>query len=446
MTGVQTCALPISHPTGDTGWGGEISLDLDMVSAACPTCKIILVEADSASNADLGAAVNAAAALGANAISNSYGGSEDNTVTSTDTEYYNHPGIIITASSGDNGYGVEYPASGQYVLGVGGTSLTSSTSPRGWAEAAWSSGGSGCSAYESKPSFQKDPGCAKRTVADVSAVADPNTGVAVYDTYGGASAGASGWEVYGGTSAASPLVAAILVAAGKGNITNAWPYANAADFYDVTTGSNGTCNKNTSYLCTAGAGYDGPTGLGTPNGAAIAAGSGSSSSSSSSSSSTSTSSSSGTTSSSSTSSSTSSTSTSSSSSTSSSGGGTCSHPICDTGSKLTTSCDPCAAKICASDTFCCSSSWDSVCLGEVASICGETCGGGGTSSSSSSSSTSSSSGGTCTHPVCDAGAKLKSTCNTCAEDICSQDSYCCTTKWDSVCVSEVGSICGETCK
>ena len=361
-------------PSGDTGWGGEISLDLDMVSAACPGCKIILVEASSASNSDLGTAVNAAAALGANAISNSYGGSESSSDASYDSEYYNHPGIIITASSGDNGYGVEYPAAGEYVLGVGGTSLTTSTSPRGWAEAAWSDGGSGCSAYTSKPSFQKDTGCAKRTVADVSAIADPNTGVAVYDTYGGASAGASGWEVYGGTSAASPLVAAILVAAGKGSVTNGWPYANAADFYDVTSGSNGSCSSSAKYLCTAGAGYDGPTGLGTPNGTAIKGSSGTSSSSSSSTSSTSSSSSSsssGTTSSSS-SSSTSSTSSSSSSS-SSSGGGTCSHSLCTTGTKLKSGCNACVTDICDVDPYCCHNKWDSVCEGEVGSICGETC-------------------------------------------------------------------------
>ncbi len=313
-------------PTADSGWAGEISLDLDMVSAACPACKILLVEATSASNSDLGTAVNTAASLGADAISNSYGGGEDSSVTSTDSEYYNHPGVIITASSGDNGYGTSYPASGAHVIGVGGTSLAKSSSPRGWAEGAWSSGGSGCSAYSLKPTFQKDTGCAKRTVADISMVADPNTGVAVYDTYGGSKAGATGWVVYGGTSAASPLVAAILVAAGKGGIDNSWPYANTGDFYDVTSGSNGTCSSSAKYLCTAGAGYDGPTGLGTPNGAAIAGGSGSSSSSSSSSSTSTSSSSSSSTS--------SGTSSSSSSSTSSSGGGgSCSHTECSTGAK-----------------------------------------------------------------------------------------------------------------
>jgi hypothetical protein len=442
-------------PSPDSGWAGEISLDLDMVSAACPSCKIILVEANSATNDDLGAAVNAAAALGANAISNSYGGSEDSSVTTDDTEYYDHPGIIITASAGDSGYGTEYPASGAHVIGVGGTTLAQSSSPRGWAEGAWADGGSGCSSYVTKPSFQKDTGCAKRTVADVSAVADPNTGVAVYDTYGGSAAGATGWIVVGGTSAASPLVASILVAAGKSGIDNSWPYANVADFYDVTTGSNGTCSSSAKYLCTAGPGYDGPTGLGTPNGKAIASGSSGSSSSSSSTSSTSTSSSStsassssGKSSSSSSSGGTTSSSSSSSSSSTSSSGGTCSHPICSQGSSLTSSCNACATKICASDPYCCNTLWDNVCVGEVGSICGESCGGGGgsgSSSSSSSSTSTSSSGGTCSHGICNSGIKLKPGCDPCAADVCSYDPYCCATLWDNICVSEVGSVCGETC-
>jgi subtilase family serine protease len=367
-------------PTGDSGWGGEISLDLDMVSAACPNCKILLVEASSASNDDLGTAVNTAASMGAAAISNSYGGSEDSTVTTTDTQYYNHPGIIITASSGDGGYGVEYPASGEYVLGVGGTTLAKSSSTRGWAEGAWNSGGSGCSAYVAKPSFQKDTGCAKRTVADVSAVADPNTGVAVYDTYGGASAGASGWEVYGGTSAASPLVAAILVATGHGTMTNGFPYANTGDFYDVTTGSNGSCGG--SYLCTAGVGYDGPTGWGTPNGEALlgggssSSGSGAATSSSGSGTSTGSGGTGGAGSGSATSSGSGSGSTSASSTTSSGSGGgngTCSHAICSIGKKLKDGCDSCVTKICKKDDYCCATKWDDVCVSEVSSICDDSC-------------------------------------------------------------------------
>src|SRR6267142_2077150 len=139
-------------PTPDVGWAQEISLDLDMVSAACPQCKILLVEASSASIADLGAAVNRAAAMGAVAISDSYGGPEFSTENTTDSQFYNHPGVLLTVSSGDNGFGVEFPAASPHVLAVGGTSLTKSSSPRGWVEGAWSGAGSGCSNFEPKPS------------------------------------------------------------------------------------------------------------------------------------------------------------------------------------------------------------------------------------------------------------------------------------------------------
>jgi subtilase family serine protease len=246
-------------PKANASWGQEISLDVDMVSAICPNCKILLVEANSASTADLDTAVDTAAALGANAISNSYGGAENSS--SANDQHYNHPGVAITASSGDNGYGVEAPASSQYVTAVGGTHLTHSGS--GWSETAWSGAGSGCSAYVAKPSWQKDTGCANRTVADVSAVADPNTGVAVYDSYG--HHGGVGWMVFGGTSVASPIVASVFALAGTG-LAPSTPYANTSSLNDVTSGSNGSCGG--TYLCTAGAGYDGPTGLGTPHGVA----------------------------------------------------------------------------------------------------------------------------------------------------------------------------------
>src|SRR5712691_9669384 len=142
-------------PSGNTGWGQEIDLDIEMVSAICPQCKILLVEANSNGFTDLGAAVNRAAAMGATAISNSYGTSgEFNGETSYDS-YYNHTGIAVTASSGDNGYGVEFPAADNHVVAVGGTSLTrDSTTLRGWSESAWSGAGSGCSSYFAKPSWQ----------------------------------------------------------------------------------------------------------------------------------------------------------------------------------------------------------------------------------------------------------------------------------------------------
>ncbi|MFE9369375.1 putative Ig domain-containing protein [Streptomyces sp. NPDC006711] len=259
-----------NYPTADSGWAGEISLDVDMVSAVCPQCHILLVEANSANMDDLGTAVNRAVAMGAKYVSNSYGGSEDSTDPSSDSSYFNHPGVAITVSSGDSGYGVEYPAASQYVTSVGGTSLSRASNSRGWSESVWgtSSGGegagSGCSAYDPKPSWQKDTGCAKRTVADVSAVADPATGLAVYDSYQ-----ASGWNVYGGTSASSPIIAGVYALAGTpaANTTPAsYPYAHTSALNDVTSGANGSCSP--SYLCTAGSGYDGPTGLGTPNGTA----------------------------------------------------------------------------------------------------------------------------------------------------------------------------------
>lgn len=252
------------YPRANGGWAQEISLDLDMVSAICPNCHILLVEASTNSLTNLGTAVNEAAKLGANAISNSYGGGESSNDTSYDSTYYNHPGIVVTASSGDSGYGVQYPAASQYVTAVGGTSLTRASNSRGWSETAWSGAGSGCSAYDPKPSWQTDSGCSRRTVADVSAVADPNTGVSVYDSF--SYQGQSGWLVFGGTSVASPIIASVSALAGnESSVTyGSYPYSHTSSLNDVTSGSNGSCGG--SYLCTAGPGYDGPTGLGTPNG------------------------------------------------------------------------------------------------------------------------------------------------------------------------------------
>jgi subtilase family serine protease len=257
-------------PAGNTGWGQEIDLDIEMVSAVCPNCKILLVESDSNSFTDLGAAVNEAYALGATAISNSYGGGEFFGESSYGGAY-NHPGVAVTASSGDGGYGVEVPAAYNTVVAVGGTSLTTSLTTRGWSETAWSGAGSGCSQLISKPSWQKDSACGRRTVADVSAVADPNTGVAVYDSYG--SSGGANWYVFGGTSVASPIIASVYSLAGNASSVNyaaQLPYGSPSSLFDVTSGSNGNCSKrrntSTKYLCTAGPGYDGPTGLGTPNG------------------------------------------------------------------------------------------------------------------------------------------------------------------------------------
>jgi subtilase family serine protease len=252
-----------SYPSSNTGWAEEISLDLDMVSAICPNCHILLVESSSASFASLGTAVNTAASLGANTVSNSYGGSESSSESSY-ASYYNHSGVVITASSGDGSYGVEVPAAYKTVVAVGGTSLSRSSSTRGWTETAWSGAGSGCSGYITKPTWQTDSGCSRRTVADVSAIADPNTGVSVYDTYGNV----GGWLVFGGTSVSSPIIASVYALAGNASSVNAASslYSHTGNLYDVTSGSNGSCSP--SYLCTATTGYDGPTGLGTPNGTA----------------------------------------------------------------------------------------------------------------------------------------------------------------------------------
>ncbi len=254
-----------NYPRSNGGWAQEISLDLDMVSATCPNCNILLVEADSNSFADLGAAVNRAAVTpGVSAISNSYGGSD--AADSTYGSYYNHPGIAITASTGDAGYGVEYPASSHYVTAVGGTSLNTAGNARGWTESAWSGAGSGCSQLNSALSGQAsaDTGCSGRAVADVSAVADPYTGVAVYDST--RYQGQSGWMVFGGTSASAPIIASVYGLAGNhSSVDNNYPYSHASSLFDVTSGSNGSCSP--SQLCTARTGWDGPTGLGTPNGA-----------------------------------------------------------------------------------------------------------------------------------------------------------------------------------
>ena len=257
------------YPPANADWDGEISLDLDMVSAVTPEAHILLVEADDDSSTSLAGSVDEAVALGAKFVSNSYGSDytsapgsgEDPSDTTTMDAYYDHPGVAVIASAGDSGYGVGYPAASQYVTSVGGTSLTRDPgSARGWSETAWSGTGSGCSLYEPKPAFQHDSGCAMRSVADVSAVADPNTGVAVYED-------GIGWGVYGGTSVASPVIAGVYADAGTpaaGTYPNSYPYAAGTGLNDVTSGSNGDCT--TGYQCNAVAGYDGPTGLGTPDG------------------------------------------------------------------------------------------------------------------------------------------------------------------------------------
>jgi subtilase family serine protease len=266
------------------GWEPEIALDVEMVSAICPNCHILLVEANSADEAvatsnpvqtsDLGASVDTAVRLGATEVSNSYGtvGPEPNQ-TFFD-HYYNHPGVAITASSGDEDYGTIWPAASPYVTSVGGTELVRDpTTKRGWSESVWGSlwpgvlpdeaegTGSGCSIWEPKPAWQHDAGCSGRTVADVSAVAD---NVAIYDS----SPEVGGWGVVAGTSIASPVIASVYALAGnaKSVVYGSYPYSHQTSFHDITEGSNFTPSSVCGYLCTAEPGYDGPTGVGTPNG------------------------------------------------------------------------------------------------------------------------------------------------------------------------------------
>ncbi len=240
----------------NAGWAEEESLDVDMVSAICPHCKILLVEAASNSTSALSTAEKYATAH-ASYVSNSWSGNEGTKRFDAD---YSVTGVAITAATGDNGYNAtaQWPAILPSVIGVGGTSLAS-VSPR--LETAWSGAGSGCSKIYAKPSFQSgiSTGCSERAQADSSAVADPYTGVAVYDSFH-----ESGWLVFGGTSVATPITASVFALAGKTSTNDpANLYSNSSNLNDVSGGINGGCGAP---LCIAGQGWDGPTGLGSPNG------------------------------------------------------------------------------------------------------------------------------------------------------------------------------------
>ena len=256
----QTSPLPSTAPRNDD-WTVEAALDLDMASAACPTCKLLFVEAQDDQGDGLFIAQNGAVSAGANVVSNSWGGPDDGSSPSYET-YFNHAGVGIFVATGDSGYNrtPDYPSTSAYVTGVGGTSLQPSSGSRGWSESAWRSGGSSCSTTIAKPSFQGNTSCSGRAASDVAAVGDPNTGVTVYNADSG------GWIVIGGTSAASPLVAGIYAATGHGGEAPSFAYGHAGMYWDVTSGSNGSCGAP---LCQAGSGWDGPTGVGTPNAAML---------------------------------------------------------------------------------------------------------------------------------------------------------------------------------
>ncbi|MFE6972682.1 carboxypeptidase regulatory-like domain-containing protein [Streptomyces sp. NPDC057682] len=254
------------YPADDPGWATETSLDLDAVSAACPNCKILLVQGDDNSLDNLGAAVETAVRLGAKFVSNSYGVDGEGADQTLYDHYYDHPGVVITVSSGDTGHVQSWPSTNPNVVSVGGTRLSAAPgTERGWTETAWASAGSGCSRFEATPAYQEgiETGCDTRSTSDISADADPASGLGVYDTVGN-----DGWLQVGGTSLSAPLVAAMYAVAGDpapSTYPVTYPYAYTGDsgLNDVTEGANDSCGDVT---CTAGPGYDGPTGLGTPNG------------------------------------------------------------------------------------------------------------------------------------------------------------------------------------
>jgi hypothetical protein len=276
-------ALPLPEPEGE--WATEVSIDVQMAHAICQSCHILLVETNTEEFSDLAEGVNAAVSHGATEVSNSYGAAEKSSLKELESTHFNHPGTVITASSGDCGYlnklcpevapGAEFPADSPHVISVGGTSVHQSGST--WTSTAWEEGGSGCSVVFDAPFWESGvanyaaTGCGSgRAEADVSAVGDPNTGVDVYDSTPEFPGGPTGWGVWGGTSVASPIVAAEFALAG-GSQGVSYPSATiyghageASDFYDVLSGSNGKCASET--ICEAVAGFDGPTGLGSPVG------------------------------------------------------------------------------------------------------------------------------------------------------------------------------------
>ncbi|WP_410633031.1 S8 family serine peptidase [Amycolatopsis sp. cmx-4-83] len=262
---VNQQGAPAPLPAASFGWALESTLDVSMVSAACPSCRILVVEGNSPGFADLAETEDTAVRLGAKVVSNSYGAREGGAPLAY-ASHYQHPGVTVVASSGDAGFtAASYPAVLPSTVAVGGTTLARDPdSARGWAESAWEYGGSGCSAYIAKPAWQKDSHCGKRTVADIAAAADS---LAVYNTDAG------GWLPVNGTSASAPFVAGLYGRSGHaGAAQPADLYAHAGQFVDITTGTNdptGTGKKcGGDYLCVAGPGYDAPTGAGTPNGLA----------------------------------------------------------------------------------------------------------------------------------------------------------------------------------
>jgi len=261
-----------SYPKGNAGWGVEIDLDTQMVSAGCPKCTIYLIEAKNSEWSNLETAEKEAVKLGATIVSNSYSGS------GASESDYDTSGITYVASAGDSGYGLYDPATFQHVVAAGGTVLSQGGGSRGWTDVVWNLGGSECSGGcgsgggcsstdEAKPSWQSDPDCSYRTGADVAAVA---WNVALYISYGYT----PGWYTVGGTSVSSPLLSSVFALAGNSTSqTGGETFWNnkGAGLYAVTSGSLRDCPSNvkTTYLCEAGTGQFGNfsgDGWGVPDG------------------------------------------------------------------------------------------------------------------------------------------------------------------------------------
>jgi hypothetical protein len=281
---INQAGNPSPLPKKQGEWAGEISIDVQMARAICQSCRILLVETNSEEFSDLGKGVNAAVNAGASVVSNSYGGPEQSSYTSLGATYFDHPGVVVAASSGDCGYlnkaclgehAANFPADSPDVVSVGGTSLSESKAT--WSSTVWNEGGSGCSKFFSAAPWQSSvanfgaTGCASgRSVADVAAIGDPETGVDVYDSTPEGGGSPTGWGVWGGTSVASPIVAAEFALAGGARQVSypaATLYPHLGDsgaLYDVVAGSNGSCAGASE--CKAVAGYDGPTGVGSPLG------------------------------------------------------------------------------------------------------------------------------------------------------------------------------------
>jgi hypothetical protein len=324
-------------PNDTTGWTTEQALDVETVHSVCEHCKILLVEANSTSFADLAAAETTAANLHATEITNSFGGAES-TISPPQEAAFNHPGIVITASTGDDGYYSfdrldrvsqdEAPAALNTVVAVGGTSLFLNQSGGRSYETVWNdngphfiyavslgqslgAGGGGCSTTQPAPAWQRGlkpwsaTACGtKRLAADISAEADWITGLDIYSSYNcGSKCSPLGWETVGGTSLASPLIAAMFALAGgahgvKYPALTLYGHLGTSAVNDITVGGNGYCDGEGApqcgdengpkygvldcdypatsttpsaglLACDAATGYDGPSGVGTPNGLSV---------------------------------------------------------------------------------------------------------------------------------------------------------------------------------